>query len=88
MMMTTWDEDNDDNVDDNVNNNNDDDDEDDDEDDGDVKAYFFDETPQHLFFESSASVLRHWIKERSCRRRCLRLKLTQFWCALVSMLDN
>ena len=51
---------------------------DDDDDDGDVKAYFFDETPQHLFFESSVSVLRHWIKERCCRRRCLRLKLTQF----------
>ena len=63
-----------DDVNDNVNNEDDDDDDDDD----DVKAYFYDETAQHLFFESSASALRHWIKERFCRRRCLRLKLTQF----------
>ena len=62
-----------DDVNDNVNNEDDDDDDDDD-----VKAYFYDETAQHLFFESSASALRHWIKECFCRRRCLRLKLTQF----------
>ena len=62
-----------DDVNDNVNNEDDDDDDDDD-----VKAYFYDETAQHLFFESSASALRHRIKECFCRRRCLRLKLTQF----------
>ena len=50
----------------------DDGDDNDDDDDDDVKAFFYDET------ESSASVLPHWIKERCCRRRCLRLKLTQF----------
>ena len=73
--------DDDDDVNNNVNNE-------DDDDDDDVKAYFYDETAQHLFFENSASALPHWIKECSCRRRCFRLKLTQFWCALVSMLDN
>ena len=67
--------DDDDDVNDNVNNEDDDDDDDDDDD---VKAYFYNETAQHLFFENSASVLRNWIKERCCRRRCLRLKLTQF----------
>ena len=71
--MTTWDEDEEDDFDYNVN---------DDDDDDDVKAYFYDETSKHLFFENSASALRHWIKE------CLSLKLTQFWCALVSMFDN
>lgn len=60
--------DDDDDVNDNVNN----------EDDDDVKAYFYDETAQHLFFESSTSALRNWIKERCCLRKCLRLKLTQF----------
>ena len=67
--------DDDDDVNDNVNNEDDDDDDDDDDD---VKAYFYDETAQHLFFESSASVLPHWIKERCCRRRCLRLNLPSF----------
>ena len=62
--------DDDDDVNDNVNNEDDDDD--------DVKAYFYDEIAQHLFFESSASVLPHWIKECCCLRKCLRLKLTQF----------
>ena len=81
-MRENHDDDDDDDVNDNVNN------EDDDDDDDDVKAYFYDETAQHLFFESSTSALRNWIKERCCLRKCLRLKLTQFWCALVSMLDN
>ena len=62
-----------DDVNDNVNNEDDDDDDDDD-----VKAYFYDETAQHLFFENSASALRHWIKECFCRRRCLRLNLPSF----------
>ena len=73
MRENNDDDDDDDDVNDNVNNEDDDDDDDDD-----VKAYFYNETAQHLFFENSASVLRNWIKERCCRRGCLRLKRTQF----------
>ena len=45
-------DDDDDDVNDNVNNE-------DDDDDDDVKAYFYDETAQHLSFESSTSALRN-----------------------------
>ena len=66
-------DDDDDVVNDNVNNEDDDDDDDDD-----VKAYFYDATAQHLFFESSASALRHWIKECFCRRNAFVSNLPSF----------